>query len=243
MCKQNKTAFTLIELLVVIAIISLLVSILLPSLSKAKEQAQLTACMANMKSLGSALFTYAAEYDGLPPEAWDGNTTWARKLKNREYMTSFICPAHKPVYPVNDDEELRSYATNAWTTLNPEHNEFYSGGGGYVDPAKLRSIDRITQPSITGLAIEVWRGLHWSASFQENSVDKIYSEVNHLFMPHDMYATGIGENIGLHGEKRNQSVLFYDGHVDSYPFEYFDGSLSPENIYHWKWTIRSEGEL
>lgn len=58
---KMKTAFTLIELLVVIAIIALLVSILLPSLTKAKELAQLTVCASNTKSIGFGMLMYAQD--------------------------------------------------------------------------------------------------------------------------------------------------------------------------------------
>lgn len=60
---KNK-AFTLIELLVVIAIISLLVSILLPSLKTAKELAQKAACLSSLKNLGLAQNIYASDNDG-----------------------------------------------------------------------------------------------------------------------------------------------------------------------------------
>jgi prepilin-type N-terminal cleavage/methylation domain-containing protein len=56
-----RAGFTLIELLVVIAIITLLISILLPSLAGAREQGKRTKCLANLRSIGQALFSYANE--------------------------------------------------------------------------------------------------------------------------------------------------------------------------------------
>lgn len=58
---RARRGFTLIELLVVVAIIALLISILMPSLSGAREQGKRAQCLANMRSIGQASHTYAAE--------------------------------------------------------------------------------------------------------------------------------------------------------------------------------------
>ena len=64
-------AFTLIELLVVVAIIGLLISILMPSLGRARDQAKGVHCLARLKEFGNALAAYENVYkDMLPPAEW-----------------------------------------------------------------------------------------------------------------------------------------------------------------------------
>lgn len=64
-CDRPGSGFTLIELLVVIAIIALLLSILMPSLSKAKHHAREVICKAHLHGLGQYYWMYAADNDDL----------------------------------------------------------------------------------------------------------------------------------------------------------------------------------
>ena len=72
-------AFTLIELLVVVAIIALLIGILLPSLSQAREQARRVVCGSNMAQIARGIYTYTADFKGRVPNSWEGENaslTW-----------------------------------------------------------------------------------------------------------------------------------------------------------------------
>jgi prepilin-type N-terminal cleavage/methylation domain-containing protein/prepilin-type processing-associated H-X9-DG protein len=71
---MKKQHFTLIELLVVISIIAILASMLMPSLSKAREKARSITCLNNLKQMGLYTTMYAGDNDDLLPV---GNATAA----------------------------------------------------------------------------------------------------------------------------------------------------------------------
>ncbi|MBU0637566.1 MAG: prepilin-type N-terminal cleavage/methylation domain-containing protein [Planctomycetes bacterium] len=95
--RRTKGAFTLIELLVVVAIIALLISILLPALSRAKEQAKTTVCLSNLRSIGQSANTYLLENSDMPwalhgeyeAAGWEKNRSWT-------WYTEFIWGGGRP---------------------------------------------------------------------------------------------------------------------------------------------------
>lgn len=62
--RERRNGFTLIELLIVIAIIAVLVAMLLPALTKARETAHDARCKSNQKQLGMACFSYVNDHSG-----------------------------------------------------------------------------------------------------------------------------------------------------------------------------------
>ena len=106
-----RAAFTLVELLVVISIIGILVALLLPALSKARETAQRTQCASQMRSVGQGLVTYATDqrrqdFPATPPSSvyWMYKTTG--DLLVPAYLSSpkvFYCPSIiNPYYAINN---------------------------------------------------------------------------------------------------------------------------------------------
>ena len=67
MARGKNAGFTLIELLVVIAIIAILAAILFPVFAQAREKARQTACLSNMKQIGTSAMMYTQDYDETNP--------------------------------------------------------------------------------------------------------------------------------------------------------------------------------
>jgi prepilin-type N-terminal cleavage/methylation domain-containing protein/prepilin-type processing-associated H-X9-DG protein len=84
-CKRG--AFTLLELLVVIAIIALLLSVVMPALNKAKEQAKYLICKNSLHQYGLAGELYLNDFDETFPDPYH----W---LHNPDYLPSLACAWH-----------------------------------------------------------------------------------------------------------------------------------------------------
>ncbi len=102
-----RTAFTLIELLVVVAIIALLLSILLPALSHAREQARRMKCLANQRNFVVAVLLQAEDHDGYAQLVGDP-TEWPAVDPTR---TRYAYSKDEPLDAGKDDE---GYALLAW---------------------------------------------------------------------------------------------------------------------------------
>ncbi|GJM25130.1 MAG: hypothetical protein DHS20C16_15450 [Phycisphaerae bacterium] len=133
---KSKRAFTLVELLVVVSIIGLLVSILLPSLSKAREQARAVKCLANLHAQAMAIQGYTSEYSGTLPGPihpaikrrlfdLDSSNPQADRQKS---LTWLLRPYFSKGYGDADREDARSDAINTCPTAEKivTDQEFYA---------------------------------------------------------------------------------------------------------------------
>jgi prepilin-type N-terminal cleavage/methylation domain-containing protein/prepilin-type processing-associated H-X9-DG protein len=105
----RRPGFSLVELLVVIGIIALLIGMLMPALSAARERANRTKCLANLRTLGQAMVMYANQSKNWLPNAnpkgttndYDGTTAVLVAL-NQDFVRApavFHCPSDDDPVP------------------------------------------------------------------------------------------------------------------------------------------------
>jgi prepilin-type N-terminal cleavage/methylation domain-containing protein/prepilin-type processing-associated H-X9-DG protein len=151
--------FTLVELLVVIGIIALLISILLPTLSRARESANAVKCASNQRQAATAMILYANESNGFlagphtsgaiwnySPNA-DGNAYGGdsidpgeggnsqRPVQNMDWMSPTLGLVLGDDLPGDDVERLRELLNNnlLCPTVAQEYTGFTSDSGGGIN--------------------------------------------------------------------------------------------------------------
>jgi len=157
--QRERAAFTLIELLVVVAILALLMSILLPSLSRARDVSKATACLSNQRQIGLAIYVYLDE--------------WGRRIL--------------PLRPESTDDSGSAYSDlwdkallRATNSGNPPHwggDKWGRVGTVLICPSDQRVDDRFGEPPYGSYGVHVTFG--WPADMGYNPNAGVYHRYRH----------------------------------------------------------------
>ena len=232
----TRSGFTLIELLVVIAIIALLLSIVIPSLSKAREHARKAICSSNQKQMGLSFRIYAEENKGIfPPQAatiwpWD-ISYWTTDLilASGGDKGVFYCPNNRQMNP-DEDIWWRWYevATTGTLTLSkPEPTALADRQSHYrvssyffiLETFRYYQTPSIPRPPLTGTPRKQWVSRLQTLpnpSAVELITDSVikqgntYSEVSGGAAAFNIYNRS--NHLDQNGKALGGSILFADGH-------------------------------
>jgi prepilin-type N-terminal cleavage/methylation domain-containing protein/prepilin-type processing-associated H-X9-DG protein len=208
--KNRRGAFTLIELLVVIAIISILASMLLPTLSRAKEQGVSIFCVNNLRQIGLAMQMYGDDNnERLPVSYAKVSDPAAGAWTNSPTPWTFALSS----YYGNNTNVLRCPAFSSFYN-HSGYNYFMGSVGFYVNPAGDGPASVILR-SIATPSYYILSGDCNYPSYPVNA-DLNDNDTNLLFT-----FTSPTHNKGV-------NILFGDGHVKKYKkFRDSDMTFSP----------------
>jgi prepilin-type N-terminal cleavage/methylation domain-containing protein/prepilin-type processing-associated H-X9-DG protein len=204
------TGFTLVELLVVVAIIALLISILLPSLGKAREQARTIKCSANLKQYGYGMQMYADRSDGhFPPQAAEG-LRWYQRAAFRGMMGL--------------KQETGEWSANDWPEglRCPNLPDYELWGSDWWAHGKVYGINTSNVPHESWRAEAIHRASVKTPAITIEMADAVDTNIDKPKANYALYWDVDGEYSGFSGGE--WGVTAYR-HLDGANFLHFDGHV------------------
>ncbi|HVK04184.1 MAG TPA: DUF1559 domain-containing protein [Armatimonadaceae bacterium] len=219
---EHRSAFTLIELLVVIAIIAILAAILFPVFAQAREKARQTACLSNLKQIGTAWMMYTQDHDETLVQysyGGSGNLQYGFVVPLMPYVKNqqvFVCPSATKVTSnsrgVGDDDVCDPTKVSMGTRFGNPYG-YASGSYGY-NYTYLGSYVPYTLAEIDEVATTVGLG-------ETTGIVNTYSLVRPTIWPDNLSGGGLclSPNAKTYGDaiasrhNGGLNLLFCDGHA------------------------------
>lgn len=217
----TQKAFTLIELLVVIGIIAILAALSLAVSGSVRKYTDRTKCLANLRTVGAAINSYANDHEGiLPGPLWTWQSCWFDEndfggvgtllasylghstSSEKQKMMVLVCPAWQRGAPYRQDQAfiMNTAVMVGETSVNPWGDaDLDDDGSGGTDIADAAVAKRLVQLADIRLA-RVWAMQDLDS---QNPVPKVPGGI--AVKP-------------VHGDTRN--ALFFDWHAESVPLDY-----------------------
>ncbi len=227
---KTKKTFTLIELLVVVAIIAVLISILLPALSTARQLAQGLNCLNQLRQVGIATQEYVSDNNMvlfLNTVGYPSTTAWRRWMQALipTYLNNYDivrCPYYPP-YKVNTDFVNGNWRWYAYGITNNADYVYYQdnafkvnvvSGTGSENLIYTLRMQKLTEPSKCIMhidSIDVFTMKQRSTVFSRQA-GGAYVHMRHLKRANADFADG-------HAEMLDKDELSRDGYSCPYPWE------------------------
>lgn len=214
---RQRNAFTLVELLTVLAVIGVIAAIVIPVVSSVRGTSENTRSLSNLRQIGVALNTYAAEHGRYPSVEPEPNFYWATviaehmDLPHEERPEIFQDPTVELEAPANE-QQVSHYSAHQWIFGNPQDDEDRFPG---LKPMQLAYPESVILV-VTGVQADANGNVHsalWNLPWLPYDGD--YSTRLNDPIPLD----GADEPGGMDYRLNNDSVgvVMADGHVEMIP--------------------------